>query len=785
MNEHSALAVPEAPTAVAPPPTYSFPEPEPLSFSADEQAEIVATVLNLYRREVEQRKTWAADHEKYDAMHRGHYSHRANLPWKGAADLHVQMPFWLVDSINTRQVQGIFGQNPLVGGEATEDDDEEAFRNAAAFVKWSFEQCDARAKWSAVSKTRNIHGVGVGELNYVRAEHVYRQEVREGLPGIERGDSGLEPTFPKKTVLKREVRFEGPIIVPLGYDDVVCPINGENLQPCTVDNPHGADFVIVRQMESLSLLWKKREKIYTAIQTGEFDTKESWIDSAPSQDRSTGASDNARRSRQHDRHEGRQRSQVTTRTPEARPNPEFEILKAYLPWEVKADNGNEEQECIIFVSVKPEVFLGAFRLTDAVYTGRRPFLELHYHKVPGRYYSMGVMEIGKHLSAELDTIHNMRIDVGFATNLPFFFYRAASSFNPDEIELKPLKGVPVDDINDVRFPQLQNVTTFYHQEEQLLYSLIERVFGVTDLFLGISPTQGAAARHATGFVGTQQEALSRMSEILAQDAEEFSKACHLAYEMEVQFGPPERIVRLQGKDGPAFKKVSREQLKMRGAYDFRLGANAGTFSAYLQQQRATAILQLAATSPFINGDMGRRWEAEANYLYSIGESSPEKYIGPKDAVDPATPKTQAEENGEMVQMVYGPGVPAPVHPNDNDMQHLQEGIAFTSAPEYASLSFPNYPAFMAHAQLHQRQQQRKAMMAQQQAMMAQTAPSGMMQQSSGPALGQERIEPQLKGRGNMGAMGDVNQASGPGAGAPGYAPSNGRPQLPSFPAGMR
>lgn len=148
-------------------------------------------------------------------------------------------------------------------------------------------------------------------------------------------------------------------------------------------------------------------------------------------------------------------------------------------------------------------------------------MELHYHRVPGRLYSMGVMEIGKHLSAELDTIHNMRVDVGFATNLPFFFYRTSSAFDPNDIELIPLKGIPVDNIGDVQFPQMQNVTSFYHQEEQLLYSLIERVFGVTDLFLGVSPTQGAAARHATGFVGTQQEALSRMSEILQQDADSF------------------------------------------------------------------------------------------------------------------------------------------------------------------------------------------------------------------------------------------------------------------------
>lgn len=752
---------------------YRFPSPEPLQFSDEEQEQIVETVMRLYRREIQQRQEWANDHEDYDAMHRGVYRSRA-LPWPNAADLHVQVPFWLVDSITTRQVQGIFGQTPLVGGEAHEDDDYESFRRASSYVRWAIDRSGARQRWSLTSKTRNIHGMGVAEINYVTSYRTFREETRSGIPspqmagGMPMLDDDGKPiiTYPTETQLKREVKYQGPILTDLGYDDVIAPMSGDNLQPCTVDNPHGADFVFIRQMESLSLIWKKRESSYQSLKSNkEWSDKEEWLQAAPSQDRSQSAStteNNNRRDRRQDRFEGRNRSQVTSQTPKARPNPEFEVLKCYMPWEIESvdEDGNEtteETEVVFFVCVKPQVFMGGFRLSDALWTGQRPLLELHYHKVPGRLYSMGVMEIGRHLSAELDAIHNMRIDVGFATNLPFFFYRASSAFNPDEIELKPLKGVPVDDINDVRFPQMQNVTSFYHQEEQLLYSLIERVFGITDLFLGVSPTHGAAARHATGFVGTQQEALSRMSEILQQDADAFSFLCHTFYNLELQHGPPDRMLRLSG-DKP-FEKVSREQLRMKGEYDFKLGANAGMFSSYLQQQRAQAILQLAASSPFVNGDPGRRWEAESNYLHSIGETSPERFIGPKDSVAPNSPKSQDEENGEMIQAVYGDGVPAPVHPNDNDQDHLQKIYALTASEEYQALAYQNSKALLAHAQLHIQQAQRKQQQAAANANMA-AQPAGPGPQPGGPALGQERIEPQLRGVGNMGAMGDVGQASG-------------------------
>lgn len=756
-----------------------FADPEPLQFTEEEQETIVQTQLSLYRREIEQRQTWASDHEQYDAMHRGIYSAR-DLPWPNAADLHVQMPFWLVDSIGARQTQGIWGQTPLVGGEAREDSDMEAFRHASGYVQWALESADARAKWSMVSKTRNIHGMGVAEVDYVTTHRTYREKEQSGLPEPQFAGSELltendgKPvvTTPYESKIKREIKYQGPVIVGLGYDDVIAPMNGTNLQPNSPDNPHGADYVFCRQMESLSLIWSKRQDSYTAIDSNDkFNDKQDWIDAAPSQDRSTtgGYENNSRRSRQQDHHEGRQRSQVNSQTPEARPNPEFEILKCYTPWEIESvdQDGNEtteEVECIIFICVKPQLFLGAFRLSDVLWTGQRPLMELHYHRVPGRLYSMGVMEIGKHLSAELDTIHNMRVDVGFATNLPFFFYRTSSAFDPNDIELIPLKGIPVDNIGDVQFPQMQNVTSFYHQEEQLLYSLIERVFGVTDLFLGVSPTQGAAARHATGFVGTQQEALSRMSEILQQDADSFSTLCHMLYNLELQFGPDERLIRLTGDTN--WTKINRQQLILQGEYDFRLGANAGMMASQIKQERAQAILTLAAQSPLINGDPGRRWEAENNYLYAIGEPNPTKYIGDKDSVQPNTPKTQSEENGEMVQFVFGEGGPAPVTPNDNDQKHLQELNEFLTSDEYAGLKFINYRAFAAHQQLHMQQMQQKQQ--QQAAQAAQAAGTNPEGQASQPAeRPNARNVAALEGVGQMGQMGAIPSSNG-----------NGMPQMP-------
>jgi len=106
----------------------------------------------------------------------------------------------------------------------------------------------------------------------------------------------------------------------------------------------------------------------------------------------------------------------------------------------------------------------------------------------------------------------------------------------------------------------------------------------------------------------------------------------------------------------------------------------------------------------------------------------ERFIGPKSAVSAGTPVDQDEENARMAQFAFGLNRPAPVHPSDNDQEHLAEMDTFEASEKYDILGRPNAPAFAQHRALHYQQmaqkQQQQAMMAQQQAMGGQQAPPG-------------------------------------------------------------
>lgn len=705
------------------------PPAEHLQLDEEQRDDIAQQAKSDYEDYIQARNEHTDDHLVYDQMFRGQvekFSKRTG-PWPDSSHFHVQAPYWLVSSVGVRLTGSVFDNTPKVGVDWHEKSDRERATKASRRVEWALDRPQLRARdtWYRSGNIRLIHGNSTIEVGYAKDTIKRRvfDEDPEPSDGLDDDNTPI-PVVPTKVV--EETKYHGLTMYPYEWDDIFMPKGACNLQPLTKANQLGSHSVIARSYQGLHLMLKNDDYEWMAEATGidkptNEQVKEWWEDNGPEQDRQdTSGQGNDKRERQQSEMDGTDRDYDRKSN-----NPEFEILKVFMPLEL--DDGMAE--CVVFVCRQPNVVLGAYRLTDLVCTGVRPLVELSYQTVSNRYYSMGICEIVRHLSEELDTIHNMRVDVGQATNLPWFFYKAASNFNPKDIVLSPLKAVPIDELEDVRFPPQQSVTSFYYQEETLLLSLIERVLGVTDLFLGVSPTTGAASRHATGFKGTQQEAFARLGQIQAQDASAWSFLCELAYTLEMQYGPDERSFRLEGAT-EEYNSVTKEDIRMEGTYDWKLGANQGQYSQDLKMQKAQAILQVAQQSPLTNQVQTRRWELEATYYRGIGltEREIEDLIGPKDALGLGEPKDQDEELNQMVMYELGEGVPSPVHPNDNDEEHLRKSREFRESSAYASLGFPNEDAILQHEMLHGRQiitKREQAMMQQQ-----------MQPQNSGVGQGQ-------------------------------------------------
>lgn len=168
-----------------------FPPPEPLDITDEEKEQLGETIYEYYQREVGQRLTWGKDHLIYEDMYRGKVEERQG-PWEDSSNLHVQMPYWLVDSINTRQCMAIWDQVPLVTGYAVEDDDQDPMDQAKRLVLYHLDpgRMNAFEHWSIISRIRNIHGLGVGYIPYVKDNFLYRQNQYVGDIIIQRNPDG-------------------------------------------------------------------------------------------------------------------------------------------------------------------------------------------------------------------------------------------------------------------------------------------------------------------------------------------------------------------------------------------------------------------------------------------------------------------------------------------------------------------------------------------------------------------------------------------------------------------
>ena len=94
-----------------------FPDKEPIQFDDQTQRDLADMVSQIYENRVISRDQYLGQHLTFDQMYQGRildFNPREG-PWEDSANLHVQMPYWLVDALQARAVYTIWSQNPLVG----------------------------------------------------------------------------------------------------------------------------------------------------------------------------------------------------------------------------------------------------------------------------------------------------------------------------------------------------------------------------------------------------------------------------------------------------------------------------------------------------------------------------------------------------------------------------------------------------------------------------------------------------------------------------------------------
>lgn len=324
---------------------------------------------------------------------------------------------------------------------------------------------------------------------------------------------------------------------------------------------------------------------------------------------------------------------------------------------IVVDDSGIASDVIMFVSGETGDICRATYLYRVSKAGLRPFFPISfYRRANGN--PAGLPELLYSLAKEIDAIHNMRVDFGLISSMPFGFYRASSSMSEERIPFEPGMMIPLDNPQtDVFFPNLGSRTGFTEREEAALMQNLERLTSISDLSLGIVGGQGAA-RTATGARALLGEANASLDVYLRRMNRGWKRMLTHLFHMLQEKLPDGFEYRILGDDGNQIWGRVQTRAELAGMYDISLESNSANSNKQVQIETAASILTTIANPFYIQlGIVGpaQLFNALKNLFSAQGVTDFSKYIAkPQGPLRVYSPEEIANATLAGVDIKLGP-----------------------------------------------------------------------------------------------------------------------------------
>lgn len=569
--------------------------------------------------------------------------------FESSSNLHIPVSLWVAKAYHARFLQTILTPEPAITIKARKSAHSNLAPCVEDLVKYALtEWCNNRNGieetldqwlWSWITT-----GIGVTKWRWDAKFRKYIDVVERMVPGPIRyildPATGVEIPIPTKRIEEEE-----SVIVDKVYEGPICDfVNFEDVGIVSEDitDINNADAVIHRQWLTASELWTLAERkifdfdaVEDVIETGD-DNKSGSLNSDIKLDRQVRSGESSL-----DKNYDLKR---------------YEILEAYLSTDV--DDTGINSDIVVWVHAGTGKLLRATYLHRINKTGERPIQVITFHKRSGNnsHLPIGLIEIIHPLVKEIDAMHNMRVDFGLVSTVPFGFYRSSSSLNPKDLKLEPGVMYPLDNPQtDVYFPQLGNRTSFGYQEEQMLFTMIERLTGISDLSLGVLSGSQGATRTATGARILQQEVGINLDVPLKRLNRGWKKSLEYLLHMIQQRIPQGFEYRVTGEDYLDKYKQVLNPNEISGDYDIEISPSASSSNKQIQFDNSMQLMQI--TQNPLDIQLGivtpqNRYEAIKNFMKTLGIKEISRYINSQfDNLVTLTPKE------ELDRVAFGMSVP--------------------------------------------------------------------------------------------------------------------------------
>lgn len=546
-----------------------------------------------------------------------------------------------------------------------------------------------------------------------RKDHRFVLQSPEGKVEVEvyeGADGDLE------IVEQRELRIDHLGLSVEDLEDIVVPSDCTNPQPPSESNPRGAHHVTRLCTASLDTIRaRQKQEIYDLLTTDDLDTIATWTDQV-------GTDETSQPKEQKDEMEG-----VETQTPLAT-HGTVRILEVYDRWDVDGDGLEED---VVFHIVcnggMSEGRLARARyLTEIIPPGpqgaRRPIEKFNLFPDTNRYYCPSMPEQIEGMSDLINLFFNFGADSGVLSNMPFFFYRAASGLKADIMKLNPGEGYPLDDPRtDVYFPQLPNAQGAWVMNTiAMCNQFLEKLSMQSQLsFGGVPQGKSAALRTTDNMQAVLQQGDVRIERVLRRLFEGLSRVWDQGLALCQRYLPPSTEYRIMGvaKEEEAFDRIE-DRKEIAGQFTFQWRATMTNTNPMMQQQTALSLVQILS-SPFLlqMGIVGPEevYRAVRRYVETLEEANSDQYLKRPAGVSSAM-KLTAEQ---VVSMILSGRAPTEVNAAEPIEEHAKTLGTFMQSDQFGMLDtqqvtlFRDYLKLVGEAMARQQQQAQQMQLAQQ------------------------------------------------------------------------
>ncbi len=230
------------------------------------------------------------------------------------------------------------------------------------------------------------------------------------------------------------------------------------------------------------------------------------------------------------------------------------------------------------------------------YHGKKPFVHIVFVPVPFEFYGIGVIEPIEGLQHELNTKRNQRLDnVNLILNRMWLVQRGTLD-DYRQLQSRPGGVIVVNDINGIHPLPSPDVTSSSYMEEEKIKRDIQNTTGVTEYIRGVMPIEKQTATEVR--IKSEQSSTRFDFNFKLMTEMGIKRIARFILQLDQQFITRERSIRIAGRKGVEFKRVSPEDIM--GNFDLIPNIDPERVRQTLRREELLRLYSILARDPHIN-----------------------------------------------------------------------------------------------------------------------------------------------------------------------------------------